>query len=336
MKGGFIEPKELQKIIEPLARPWKCSEEEAKRCEKELIRLDNEHRLGRMRVVHALLELGIEPCEARNTKVGWVTLPERTVKEAWEMVLENDGLIKTAAKAMGYVFPFSEDIMQTIREHMFKAALFWDKNKAKFSTYFFPCLGLCKRQLLEEQYYAKVPVHIMAKIHKMNSIKKKFPWKTNEEIAEKLGISEKELGKLKQIRRMTWSNLTRTNLDFFLAQGKDDMIHTEGWRKKWTLSNRVLSEELVEKLETHKHIEESLYQKELEDAMEDAFKILSLGQKMVLKKRFGFEDGKEQTLEKVGESFGVTRQRVEQIEKIALKKLRGGRTRKKLKAFLVR
>ncbi|MCK4319322.1 hypothetical protein KAW38_02000 [Candidatus Micrarchaeota archaeon] len=336
MKEQYIEPEELQRIIEPLVKPRDYLEEEVKRCEKELIRLYNGHKLGRMRIVHALLELGIEPCEVRNTKFGRIALPVRTIKEAWKMVMENEGLIKTAAKVMGYVFPFSEDVLQTVREHMFIAALFWDKNKAKFSTYFFSCLGHCKRQILKERYHAKVPVYIMERLYKLYKMKKKFPWKTNEEIAEKLGISEEELGKLKQISRMTWSHLARTDLDFFLYQGEDDMVLTEGWRKKWTLSNRVLSEELVEKLETHKQIEESLYQHELENAMEDAFKVLSLGKKMVLKKRFGFEDDKEQTLQKVGDHFGVTRQRVEQIEKIALKKLRGGKTGKKLKAFLVR
>jgi len=52
--------------------------------------------------------------------------------------------------------------------------------------------------------------------------------------------------------------------------------------------------------------------------------------------RFGLENGTERTLEEVGESFGVTRERVRQIESQALRKLRHSSPFSKLKAFLDR
>jgi RNA polymerase primary sigma factor len=50
--------------------------------------------------------------------------------------------------------------------------------------------------------------------------------------------------------------------------------------------------------------------------------------------RFGVGDGSERTLEEVGQSFGVTRERIRQIEAKALRKLRHASRNQKLRAFL--
>jgi RNA polymerase primary sigma factor len=53
-----------------------------------------------------------------------------------------------------------------------------------------------------------------------------------------------------------------------------------------------------------------------------------------MRMRFGLEDGSEHTLEEVGRSFAVTRERIRQIEAKALRKLRQPSRSRKLKAFL--
>ena len=57
-------------------------------------------------------------------------------------------------------------------------------------------------------------------------------------------------------------------------------------------------------------------------------------EQQVLRMRFGLDDGKPRTLEDVGHRFGVTRERIRQIEAKALRKLRHPSRTKKLKGFL--
>jgi RNA polymerase primary sigma factor len=61
---------------------------------------------------------------------------------------------------------------------------------------------------------------------------------------------------------------------------------------------------------------------------------LSKRERRVLQLRYGLEDGRQRTLEEVGREFGVTRERIRQIETKALRKLRHPSRSKKLKDYM--
>jgi RNA polymerase primary sigma factor len=72
----------------------------------------------------------------------------------------------------------------------------------------------------------------------------------------------------------------------------------------------------------------------LKEQLHSILSSLSDRERAVLSMRFGLEDGESHTLEEVGQAFGVTRERVRQIESKALRKLRHPGHRRKLRDFL--
>lgn len=72
----------------------------------------------------------------------------------------------------------------------------------------------------------------------------------------------------------------------------------------------------------------------LREQLEEVLETLTVREKRVLELRFGLEDGRSRTLEEVGQHFGVTRERIRQIEAKALRKLRHPSRSKRLKDFL--
>ena len=70
-------------------------------------------------------------------------------------------------------------------------------------------------------------------------------------------------------------------------------------------------------------------------ALEEVLSTLTEREQRVLRLRFGLDDGQCRTLEEVGQIFGVTRERIRQIEAKALRKLRHPSRSRKLKDFLI-
>ena len=71
----------------------------------------------------------------------------------------------------------------------------------------------------------------------------------------------------------------------------------------------------------------------LKEQLEEVLDTLTPREEKVLRLRFGLDDGRARTLEEVGQNFGVTRERIRQIEAKALRKLRHPSRRRKLKDF---
>jgi RNA polymerase primary sigma factor len=79
---------------------------------------------------------------------------------------------------------------------------------------------------------------------------------------------------------------------------------------------------------------EAASQQLLREQVEDVLASLTARERRVLQLRFGLEDGRSRTLEEVGREFGVTRERIRQIEAKALRKLRHPSRSKKLRDYL--
>ena len=72
----------------------------------------------------------------------------------------------------------------------------------------------------------------------------------------------------------------------------------------------------------------------LREQMKEVLDGLSDRERNVIERRFGLKDGQARTLEEVGQEFGVTRERIRQIEAKALRKLRHPQRSRKLKDYL--
>jgi RNA polymerase primary sigma factor len=79
---------------------------------------------------------------------------------------------------------------------------------------------------------------------------------------------------------------------------------------------------------------EAIINVDLKEQTARVLRTLTPREEKIMRMRFGLEDGSEHTLEEVGRSFAVTRERIRQIEAKALRKLRQPSRSRRLKAFL--
>jgi RNA polymerase primary sigma factor len=160
-----------------------------------------------------------------------------------------------------------------------------------------------KRALANQAKTIRLPVHLVDKISRMRRIAMRLQEvlgrePTDEELAEELGIPA---GKISQLRM---ASIRPTSLDAPLG---DDESNTYG-----EIVEDERAEDPYEKLE----------EKTVTDMLGELVTRLDEREQRILRYRFGLEGGNEKTLEEVGAYFGVTRERIRQIQNLALTKLR--------------
>ena len=160
-----------------------------------------------------------------------------------------------------------------------------------------------KRALANQSKTIRLPVHLVDKISKMRKTALRMHEElgrepTDEELAEELGMSPSRVTQLRT------AAIRPASLDAPI--GDDD-------------SNNFA--EIVEDENADTPYEE-LEDKTVTKMLQEMVKTLDTREATILRYRFGLDGGSEKTLEEVGEKFGVTRERVRQIQNIALNKLR--------------
>jgi len=160
-----------------------------------------------------------------------------------------------------------------------------------------------KRALANQSKTIRLPVHLVDKISKMRRVAMQLQEEfgreaTDEEIADELGITP---GRVAQMRLAA---IRPASLDAPI--GDDD-------------SNNFSEIVQDENAETPY---EMLEDKTVTDMLQEMVTTLDSREETILRYRFGLDGGTEKTLEEVGQKFGVTRERIRQIQNIALRKLR--------------
>ncbi|MBU6399610.1 MAG: sigma-70 family RNA polymerase sigma factor [Verrucomicrobia bacterium] len=160
-----------------------------------------------------------------------------------------------------------------------------------------------KRALANQSKTIRLPVHLVDKISKMRRIGMKLQEElgrepTDDELAEELGMTAARVAQLRA------AAIRPASLDAPI--GDDD-------------SNNFA--EIVQD-ENAENPYEQLEEKTVTGMLQEMVKTLDPREATILRYRFGLDGGTERTLEEVGQKFGVTRERVRQIQNIALAKLR--------------
>jgi len=160
-----------------------------------------------------------------------------------------------------------------------------------------------KRALANQSKTIRLPVHLVDKISKMRRVALQMSEElgrepTDDELAEEVGMASAKVSQLKTV------SIRPASLD---APISDDDTTEFG--------EIVGDEEALTPFE-------QLRDQNLREEVSDLISVLDEREKKIIFSRFGLDGGKPKTLEEVGKKFGVTRERIRQLQNIALMKLR--------------
>ena len=184
------------------------------------------------------------------------------------------------------------------------------------------------RAIDDQALIIRIPVHRIGQIKSLKKLEQELIDNNNydyQNVLTELGISVEQYNQLKLEEHQFMSTVS-TNL--MIGEGEDSEL--EQFLSIDGTTHDILSPDVYSFSDTSKIVENIL----LTDSLETAMDCLTDREENVLRLRFGLDDGKERTLEQIGEIFGVTRERIRQIEAKALRKLRGHESRTLLKDFI--